>query len=93
MLAFAAPVSPPVSEMEIVVEVSLTKSGVPEHSVKVRLGWEKRMIVDRLQTFWKWVKDYVCQERMISMSSLHFILGINLTIWVQLLVSYANGIL
>ena len=51
MLAFAAPVSPPVSEMEIVVEVSLTKSGVPEHSVKVRLGWEKRMIVDRLQTF------------------------------------------
>ena len=51
MLAFATPVSPPVSEMEIVVEVSLTKTGVPEHSVKVRLGWEKRMIVDRLQTF------------------------------------------
>ena len=59
MLALATPVSPPVGEVEIVVEVSLTESGVPEHSVKVRLGREKGMIVDRLQTFGKGVQYYV----------------------------------
>ena len=59
MLALATPVSPPVSEMEIVVEVSLTESGVPEYGVKVRFGREKRMIVNRLQTFGKGVQDKI----------------------------------